>query len=360
MRSSTTSGILVGRRVLGKLARSARAGASRIRRSAAAVGSPRSTVGELAPFATEALAEELAARLAGMPGNPLHDVLYRHGFHLLRKHFYLPIPDDSDQLDNFWRKPSAMAGVDTNDAVAIELMERMLPPFLKEFRARFPIHRTALTTGFYLINGGYMAVDAHVYYGLIRHHKPRRIIEIGNGNSTLLALAAAESNRAAGHDTRLTSIDPHPWDLFRGGLPGFELIVERVQNVPVDQFDELAAGDILFIDSSHVIRSGNDVHYEYLEILPRLKPGVMVHIHDVSLPMPYPKVYYDNQLYWNEQYLLQAFLAFNQTFEIIWPGNYMMLAYPDKMNATFPEITIMRETYTSSEPTAFWMRTKTR
>lgn len=351
---SGARGILLGRAVLGKLARSA----ARIRRSAAGAPRPRSVVAGLAPFATEALAEELAVRLAGMPGNPLHDILYRHGFHLLRKHFYLPIPDDTDRLDDFWRQPSAMAGVNTNDAAAIALMDRLLPPFLDEFRARFPIHRTALTTGFYLINGGYMAVDAHVYYGLIRHHKPRRIIEIGNGNSTLLAMAAAESNRAAGHDTRLVSIDPYPWDIFRGGVPGLELIVQRVQDVPLEVFGELTDGDILFIDFSHVIRSGNDVHYEYLDILPRLKPGVMVHIHDVSLPMPYPKVYFDNQLYWNEQYLLQAFLAFNRNFEVIWPGNYLMLNYPDEMNATFPEIAIMREAYPSSEPTAFWMRTR--
>jgi Methyltransferase domain len=350
-----TRGILLGRAVLGKLARSA----SRIRRSAARLPRSGAAVGGLAPFATEALAEELAVRLAGMPGNPLHDILYRHGFHLLRKHFYLPIPDDTDRLDEFWRQPSAMAGVDTNDAAAIELMDRLLPPFLDEFRARFPIHRSPLTTGFYLINGGYMAVDAHVYYGLIRHQKPRRIIEIGNGNSTLLALDAVQSNRAAGHDSRLISIDPYPWDIFRGGVPGFELIAKRVQDVPLEMFGELADGDILFIDSSHVIRSGNDVHYEYLDILPRLKPGVMVHIHDVSLPMPYPKVYYDNHLYWNEQYLLQAFLAFNRNFEVIWPGNYLMLTYPDKMNATFPEIATMRETYPSSEPTAFWMRTRT-
>lgn len=352
---SATRGILLGRAVLGKLARSA----SRVRRSTAGPPRSRSAVADLASFATEVLAEELAVRLADMPGNPLHDLLYRHGFHLLRKHFYLPIPDDTDQLGDFWRIPSAMAGVNTNDAAAIELMDRLLPPFLEEFRTRFPIHRTALTTGFYLINGGYMAVNAHVYYGLIRHHQPRQIIEIGNGNSTLLALDAAESNRAAGRDTRLISIDPYPWDIFRGGVPGLESIVKRVQDVPLELFGELADGDILFINSSHVIRSGNDVQYEYLEILPRLKPGVMVHIHNVSLPLPYPKFYYDHQLYWNEQYLLQAFLAFNQNFEVIWPGNYLMLTYPDKMNATFPEIATMRETYPSSEPTAFWMRSRT-
>jgi predicted O-methyltransferase YrrM len=345
--------VMLGRMIIGKLARAL----SRTRWSAISPARPRTTEAALSAFATETLAEELAGRLAEMPGNPLHELFYRRGFHLLRKHFYLPIPDDSDRLDDFWEKPSAMAGIDTNDRAALDFMEQLLPPYLAEFRARFPLHRRTLTTGFYLINGGYMAVDAHVYYGLIRHFKPRRIVEIGNGNSTLLALAAAQSNRAAGHETRLVSIDPEPWERFRGGLPGLELIVERVQDVPLELFAELGDGDILFIDSSHVIRSGNDVHYEYLELLPRLRPGVLVHIHDISLPMPYPRTYYDSQRYWNEQYLLQAFLAFNRNFEVIWPGSYLMLTYPDKMHAVFPESSVMRQSYPNAEPTAFWMRT---
>ena len=154
-------------------------------------------------------------------------------------------------------------------------------------------------------------------------------------------------------------MDPYPWDLFRGGYPGLdELIDRRVQDVPIETFEALEAGDILFIDSSHVIRSGNDVHFEFLEVLPRLRSGVLVHVHDISLPKPYPKVYFDNHLYWNEQYLLQAFLAFNDRFEVIWPGNYMMLKYPERVLETFPEMRIMREHYPQSEPSAFWMRVK--
>jgi hypothetical protein len=136
------------------------------------------------------------------------------------------------------------------------------------------------------------------------------------------------------------------------------MIVKPIQDVPLSVFEEPEGGDILFIDSSHVIRSGNDVHYEYLKILPRLKPGVLVHVHDISLPKPYPKVYYDNHLYWNEQYLLQAFLMFNSAYEVVWPGNYMMETYPEKMLERFPEIKVMRTSYPSSEPTAFWMRVR--
>ncbi len=315
---------------------------------------------QLSAFSTEKLAEELARRIESDPGHPCHDVFYRHGFHLLRKHFYLPVPDDTDQLDRFWDVQSAMVGVDTNDPLALEVMEQICPKYLSEFRAKFPIEGPPPSPGFYLINGGYMAVDAHVYFCLIRHFKPRRIVEIGNGNSTLLAIAACNANaEETGWRTAISSVDPYPWQLFKDGYPGLdELVSKRVQDVPLSYFEQLDAGDMLFIDSSHVIRSGNDVHYEFLEILPRLKPGVLVHVHDISLPRPYPKVYFENHLYWNEQYLLQAFLAFNDHFEVVWPGNHMMLKYPEQMQSIFPEIQRMRQDYPQSEPTAFWMRVK--
>lgn len=314
----------------------------------------------LSEFPIEALAEEVVRRARQDPENKCHAAFYRQGFHLLAKHFYLPIPDDTDGLDDFWAKPSELAGVDMNEAAGIEVMEAIAPRYLPEFRAMFPIEGPLEPPGFYLINGGYMAVDAHVYYCLIRHHMPRRIVEIGNGNSTLLAIAACNKNEEeTGHRPKLASIDPYPWPVFKQGYPGLdELIVKRVQDVPLSFFEELEAGDMLFIDSSHVIRSGNDVHYEFLEILPRLKPGVLVHVHDISLPKPYPKVYYDNRLYWNEQYLLQAFLVFNDRYEVIWPGNYLMIKYPERMLAAFPEFERMRKDYPMSEPTAFWMRVK--
>ncbi|MBC7490231.1 MAG: class I SAM-dependent methyltransferase [Glaciimonas sp.] len=314
----------------------------------------------LAGLSSLRLAEELARRIESQPGNPCHDVFYKHGFHLLRKHFYLPIPDDTDNLEEFWSQPSKMVGVNIDDGAALNLMEIVCPPYLKEFRARFPIDGPLDPPDFYLINGGYMAIDAHIYYCLIRHFKPRKIVEIGNGNSTLLAIAASDANKDEnGQRPHLTSIDPYPWPLFKDGYEGLDsLVVKRVQDVSVSYFELLEAGDILFIDSSHVIRSGNDVHYEFLEILPRLKPGVLIHVHDISLPRPYPKVYFENHLYWTEQYLLQAFLCFNDRFEVVWPGNYMMINYPDRVISVFPEFERMRKDYPMSEPTGFWMRVK--
>jgi hypothetical protein len=206
-----------------------------------------------------------------------------------------------------------------------------------------------------------MAVDAHVYYSLIRYYKPQRIIEIGAGNSTILAGAACLQNQEeTGEPVHLTAIDPFPYELHAGGkVPGLSrMIKSKVQDVDMKLFTSLVNGDMLFIDSSHVLKSGGDVQREYLEILPRLNPGVFVHIHDISLPRPYPSTYYEQQLYWNEQYLLQAFLAFNSQFEVIWPGSFMMLNYPEKVCAVFPEFNLMRQQYPNSGPTAFWMRVK--
>jgi hypothetical protein len=248
-----------------------------------------------------------------------------------------------------------------NAPFALKILENVCPHYMEEFRSKFPLNATDNPSQFYLINGGYMAVDAQVYYSIIRHFKPKRIVEIGAGNSTILAGVACLQNQSeTGQTTNLTAIEPYPWDIFlTGNCPGLsQLIKKPVQDVNMDLFTSLGENDILFIDSSHVLKSGGDVQTEYLEILPRLAPGVLVHIHDISLPRAYPSTYYENQLYWNEQYLLQAFLAFNSRFEVVWPGNFMMLNYPKKVCAVFPEFNIMRQHYPQSEPTAFWIRVK--
>lgn len=151
-----------------------------------------------------------------------------------------------------------------------------------------------------------MAVDAHVYYALIRHFQPRRIVEVGAGWSTLVAAEAGLRNKTR---PELTATDPYPPPFLRGGSGLSNLIVRKVQKVELDLLTSLGPGRIFFIDLSHVLRSGGEVQYEYCEILPRLNDGVLVHVHDVSLPGHYPRVYFESGLHWNEQYMPQAFLA---------------------------------------------------
>lgn len=315
--------------------------------------------------AVRAAASATAALLAGLIRRPwsaeaARAVLSRRGFHLLRHHYYLPIPEAADCDNRFFASSSELVGVELDEDSALALLESAIAPTLAEFRSTFPIHPDPQRPGFHLINGNYMAVDAHVYYGLIRHFAPRRIVEIGSGNSTLVAAAAVAANRRDGRrQADLIAIEPFPGPALRTGLDGAGRLVEsKVQEVPLGLFEELEAGDILFIDSSHCLRSGGDVQYEYLEILPRLGPGVLVHIHDISLPRPYPRTYFERQLYWNEQYLLQAFLAFNSRFEVLWPGALMMERHPDRITTLFPEVLTMRQHYPDATPTAFWMRVR--
>ncbi len=295
------------------------------------------------------------------PRNESYDIFYRHGFHLLRRSYYLPFPDRTEVEEDFWEKQSELVGVDMNDKGALLLLREILPAYLEEFRCTFPLRAGDKQGLFYLINGTYMAVDAHVYYAFLRHYKPKRVIEIGAGQSTLLAAAACEANhQESGLTTKLIAIDPYPPDIIKQGIPGFVELIERpLQKMEMDLFTALKEGDILFIDSTHVLKSGGDVQLAYLEILPRLAPGVLVHIHDISLPKGYPRVYFEQQLFWNEQYVLQAFLTYNSHFEVTWPGNYMLLKYPDLILNTFPEINVMRMEYPYSEPSSFWIRART-
>jgi hypothetical protein len=221
------------------------------------------------------------------------------------------------------------------------------------------LHQVRGSDDFFLVNGSFMAVDAHVYYALIRAFDPARIVEVGAGNSTRVASRALLRNREQrGHTAHYTVVEPYPAPYLRK-LEGISSFVEdKVQNVDLSTYTSLGPNDILFIDSSHVLRSGGDVQYLYLEVLPRLGPGVLVHIHDISLPKHYPRVYFENGTYWNEQYLLQAFLAYNSRFEVIWPGNYIMVKHPDRLLRAVPEIEDMRREYPSSEPSSFWMRVR--
>jgi hypothetical protein len=164
------------------------------------------------------------------------------------------------------------------------------------------------------------------------------MIEIGSGNSTLIEREALAHNRNEGKPCRLQCIEPFP-PAFLKQVEGIELIQEKAEKLPMSLFQSLDSGDVLFIDSSHILRTGSDVQYEFLEIIPRLNKGVLVHVHDIFLPMEYPKNWImDSKVhrFFNEQYILQSFLAFNDSFRIVWAGAYMHLRHPDLLRGAFP------------------------
>lgn len=202
---------------------------------------------------------------------------------------------------------------------------------------------------FYVNNPAFSTADADLYYLLIRNKKPSRIVEIGSGFSTRLALKAIRKNKEEGIVTKLTCIEPYEME-WLDRQAGIELIRKKLEEVPQDIFTGLGEGDILFIDSSHIIRPGNDVLVEYLEILPLLQKGVLVHIHDIFSPRDYPKKWITEEYrFWNEQYLLEAFLYFNHSFRVMFSVNHLSHDFFEVASRTLIHMT------TDAEPGSFWI-----
>ena len=170
--------------------------------------------------------------------------------------------------------------------------------------------------------------------------------------STLLATEAIRKNETEGNPCRFTAIDAHPRPFIKLGIPGLtELLETRVESVPLERFSSLEENDILFIDSSHVVRIGGDVNYLYLEVIPRLKGGVIVHCHDIFLPSEYPKDWVlEQRLFLTEQYLLQAFLAFNSEFEVLMANSFLHVNDPESLRTAFASYG------KDSRPGSFWFR----
>jgi predicted O-methyltransferase YrrM len=283
-----------------------------------------------------------------------HLAFLKQNRYLFKRHYYLPIPDESDL--KFAQRESALVGLQIDADRCLSFMNRVAKPYKHEF-LEFPRTPTGVAE-YAIVNGTFMAGDGNLYYSIIRHTKPRRIVEIGSGNSSLLAAAAIRKNISeGGAASELVCIEPFPASYLRdGSVKEITLIKKRVQEVDLSYFEDLRAGDVLFIDSTHVLTEGGDVWWEYCEILPRLAPGVLVHVHDISLPLAYSGAYAKNHWYWTEQYLLQAFLAFNSRFEVLWAGCYLMFNRRDAMlEALSPELQFMTDKYPGAFPASFWM-----
>lgn len=193
--------------------------------------------------------------------------------------------------------------------------------------------------------------DFEIYYSLIRHFKPGKIIEIGSGHSTVIASLAARRNETDGTRTEITAVEPfeQPW-LEQLGV---DVIRQKVEDLGAGPFEALAENDILFIDSSHVIRPQGDVLFNFFSLLPRLRPGVLVHVHDIFTPFDYPDNWVlEERRLWDEQYLLEAFLAYNDEFEVLLANNYLKNRHFEPLKAVCPHLT------PSAQPGSFWLRKK--
>lgn len=204
---------------------------------------------------------------------------------------------------------------------------------------------------FEILNGSFMVPDAHIYYSMIRKFQPNTIIEIGSGNSTVVANFAC-----GGLKTKITAIDPneHLSDKMKS-LDKVTFLHKMLEDTDINIFKQLKEDDILFIDSSHILKEYNDVCVEVLEILPNLPSGVVIHFHDIYAPHQYGEFYKDGDgATWNEQYLLLAILLNSYQFEVLWPGAYLNANYV--IGQDFAEWKQMKDKYPLAIPGAFWIR----
>jgi hypothetical protein len=251
----------------------------------------------------------------------------------VRKHYYEPFVDQSD-LRRPLDEPRALPGIDWNIQQQLALLDQL------NFAGEIPdiATRSDKPLSFYLHNGQFEGGDAEFLYQFLRLKKPRRFIEVGSGHSSLIARDALQRNRAEGFECVHTCIEPYEsaW-LEQAGL---WVLRQKVEEVDPAFFQELQRGDVLFIDSSHMIRPQGDVLALYLEIIPTLKPGVYVHVHDIFTPRYYPSAYLLERMWlWNEQYLLESFLSHNSSWKIIAALNLLRHDHFDALQSRCPFLT---------------------
>lgn len=268
------------------------------------------------------------------------DACLERGSLPLPVHYYSPVPDINDlRKRDVWARRSALAGVDFRPDDQVAYLLALGEEYGRE--CDWPAEPTSDPRVFHTENNCFSFGCAAAAHCMVRDRKPRRLVEIGSGRSSLVlsdALACNENNGA--WPAHYTVIDPYPsplLDSLYGTRP--TVIAERVELVDPGTFELLERGDILFIDSGHVVRIGGDVNFLLLDILPRLRPGVAVHFHDIDLPYEYPEIYATNaefRMLWTEAYLLQAFLAFNSEFEVLLGMSYLTRDRPDVFRQAFP------------------------
>lgn len=232
-------------------------------------------------------------------------------------------------------------GIDFNDANQVEFATQIMSIYAEEFN-QFPLHPTNEPTDFYLCNNFYQSVDAEILHTIIRHYRPRTVIEIGSGNSTRVTRKAMKLNGWGS----IVSIDPYP----RRDIDNLvnEFIQDRVENVALERFTSLQENDILFIDSSHRLWPENDVKFLFEQVLPILRPGVLIHIHDIFLPMDYPEEFLVHAN--TEQDFLQAFLAFNNEFRVLVSAGYLMAKHQSLLQNP------LKNFNKALNPGCFWMQ----
>jgi len=250
-------------------------------------------------------------------------------------HFYSPLPNpdfvDQNAGALFNDAVGELPGIKNNFPAQAELAAEFLKLALDYQPAATAEAARISRANYFTENPFFKALDAYAYYGMLRHYRPAKIVEVGSGFTSALALDVSEKFLNPKPD--FVFIDPFPERLhsvLAHSKPDQVAILEKpVQQVDRELFRQLAARDFLFIDSSHVSKIGSDVNFLLLEILPQLKKGVIIHIHDIFWPFEYPKAWLDEGRSWNEIYLLRGMLANSARYQIRFFNSYLAKRHPE-------------------------------
>jgi hypothetical protein len=263
----------------------------------------------------------------------------KSGYYPIPRHYYYPLFNDEDCILDTNRE---LPGIDLCIGVQLEFLhslDRVDEVASLGLNRKSPEDASHFSLG----NGLFESGDAEFLYQFIRATKPQKVVEIGGGHSTKLVAHALRRNFLEGSCKAMhTVIEPYeqPWL----EALSVDLVRKPVQACSRKIFDNLSTGDLLFIDSSHVIRPSGDVLFEYLQIIPSLKSGVYVHIHDIFTPNDYPESWLRNHvLFWNEQYLLEALLGNSTRYKTIAALNYLKNNHYGELARVCPYLTLDRE-----------------
>jgi hypothetical protein len=276
--------------------------------------------------------------------------LKKIGVFPIRNHYYEPLFDDR-LISIPLNQDRNLPGIDFNISSQLALLHKLT--YSNELVSLELTKPPTCAESFCIHNGSFESGDAEFLYQLIRHFKPKNVLEIGSGQSTKIARIALQKNQQETNSTyKHICIEPYE-QAWLEDLKDISLIRDLIEDCNLDWSKELVAGDLLFVDSSHVIRPQGDVLKEYLEIFPKLNPGVIVHVHDIFTPKDYLKSWIvDDVKFWNEQYLLEALLSNTDRYEVVAALNLLKHGYYNALEHVCPYLSKNRE------PGSFYFRVK--
>jgi hypothetical protein len=280
-------------------------------------------------------------------------VCRRWGFQPVLRHYYEPIPEYESVPPSYFEVRHDSPGV-TLDLDVIQRVMQSLAAYGPE--CKWPEEPPG-AGGYFAGNPSFGYSSAAILHAMVRWTGARKVLEIGGGYSSLISVEALKMNFSGGN-FKFICVEPFPNDLVKGLIrenPGpCELIAKNAEELNPEFYLQLQENDILFIDSSHVAKLNSDVNFLYLNVLPKLHKDTVIHIHDIYYPYEYPKEHFygPKKIFWNEQYLLSAFLTNNPNFEIIFPGYHLQKDFGAEFQAAFPHYDPQKHRLTSS----FWIR----